>query len=101
MSVSKPFQENSLNLRTYPFSAVCQRWRISWLEASSSDQGQLAIYAAERASDGALTLVIINKTANAFTSTVSLAGFDPAATPTATTTPAPPAAWIYIPLALR
>ena len=49
------------------------------VQASSTDQGQLAIYAAERTADGALTLVIINKTANAFTSTVSLAGFTPAA----------------------
>jgi len=48
------------------------------VQASSADQGQLSIYAAERAGDGALTLMIINKTAAALTSTLSLAGFEPA-----------------------
>jgi len=43
--------------------------------ASSADQGQLAIYAARRGSDGALTLMIINKNAASLTSQISLAGF--------------------------
>ena len=43
--------------------------------ASSADQGQLAIYAARRADDGALTLMIINKSAASLTSQISLAGF--------------------------
>jgi len=47
--------------------------------ASSADQGQLAIYAAQRAGDSALTLVVINKTGGALTGDVSLAGFAPAA----------------------
>ena len=47
------------------------------VQASSSDQGQLAIYAARRISDGALTLMIINKTAGALTSEVALADFTP------------------------
>jgi hypothetical protein len=47
------------------------------VQASSSDQGQLAIYAARRSSDGALTLMIINKTAGALTSEVALADFLP------------------------
>jgi hypothetical protein len=47
------------------------------VQASSSDQGQLAIYAARRSSDGALTLMIINKTAGALTSEVTLADFLP------------------------
>lgn len=49
------------------------------VSASSADQGQLAIYAAQRFDDGALTLVVINKTAGALTGDVSLAGFTPAA----------------------
>jgi hypothetical protein len=49
------------------------------VQASSADQGQVSIYAAQRASDGALTLVIINKTGQGLTSDVSLAHFTPAA----------------------
>jgi hypothetical protein len=43
--------------------------------ASSADQGQLAVYAARRSGDGALTLMIINKSAASLTSQISLAGF--------------------------
>jgi len=50
------------------------------VQAASGDQGQLAIYAAERDTDGALTLMIINKTDQALTSDVSLANFGPGAT---------------------
>jgi hypothetical protein len=45
------------------------------LAASSADQGQLGIYAARRSGDGALTLMIINKSAASLTSQISLAGF--------------------------
>ncbi len=47
------------------------------VQATSANQGQLAIYAARRRSDGALTLMIINKTAGSLTSSVGLAGFTP------------------------
>jgi len=50
------------------------------VSASSADQGKLAIYAAERSADGALTLMVINKTGSDLTSSVTLAGFTPAAT---------------------
>lgn len=43
--------------------------------ASSADQGQLAVYAALRSADGALTLMIVNKSAASLTSQISLAGF--------------------------
>lgn len=46
------------------------------VRASSADQGTLAIYAATRSSDGALTLMVINKTGNIQTSAVNLTGFD-------------------------
>lgn len=46
--------------------------------ATSADQGLLAIYAARRA-DGALTLMIINKSNGDQTSPLSLANFSPAA----------------------
>ena len=45
------------------------------VRASSADQGQLAVYAAQRSGDGALTLLIINKSAANLTSQISLAGF--------------------------
>jgi len=47
------------------------------VQATSADQGNLAIYAALRSSDDAVTLMIINKTSLALTSQVSLAGFSP------------------------
>ena len=49
------------------------------LQAASTNQEQLAIYVAERASDGALTLMVINKTAQTLTSSLSLSNFSPAA----------------------
>jgi Glycoside hydrolase family 44 len=48
------------------------------VQSTSGDQGQLAIYGAQRASDGALTLMIINKTANPLTSNLTLSNFVPA-----------------------
>ncbi|MCP4538691.1 MAG: DUF11 domain-containing protein [Chloroflexi bacterium] len=45
------------------------------IQASSTDQEQLAIYAAQRDSDAALTLIAINKTGESLTSTLSLANF--------------------------
>jgi hypothetical protein len=47
------------------------------VRAVSADQGQLAVYAARRGSDGALTLMVINKTGQPLTSAVALAGFEP------------------------
>lgn len=45
------------------------------IRASSADQGQLAIYAAQRSSDAALTLMIINKTGQPLLSTLTITGF--------------------------
>jgi O-glycosyl hydrolase len=47
------------------------------LQASSTDQTQLAIYGAERAADGALTLIVLNKTTAAIAATFSLANYTP------------------------
>jgi hypothetical protein len=47
--------------------------------ATSSNQGQVAIYAAKRSSDGALTLIVINKTASSQNVTLNLSGFSPTA----------------------
>jgi len=50
------------------------------LQALSADQSQLAIYAAQRTSDSAVTLIIINKTGATLTGNVALSGFTPDAT---------------------
>ncbi|MEU9836465.1 glycoside hydrolase family 44 protein [Streptosporangium sp. NPDC048047] len=44
------------------------------VSATSADQGKLAVYAAERASDKALTLVVVNKTGEDLTSDIALKG---------------------------
>jgi hypothetical protein len=48
------------------------------VQAASTNQDQLSIYAAKRSQDGALTMMVINKTAQTLTSTVALANFQPA-----------------------
>ena len=50
------------------------------VSALSADQSQLSVYAAQRTSDGALTVMVINKTGNDLTSSVSLANFSPQST---------------------
>jgi hypothetical protein len=45
------------------------------VSAGSSDQEQLSIYAARRSSDGALTLVVINKSGSEQTAEVNISGF--------------------------
>ncbi len=50
------------------------------VSALSANPGQLSVFAAERLSDGALTVMVINKTGGALTSPVTVAGFAPAAT---------------------
>jgi uncharacterized protein (TIGR03382 family) len=49
------------------------------VEALSTDQSQLSIYAAQRSGDGALTVVVINKTGAALESPLSVANFVPGA----------------------
>ncbi|MEV5707752.1 glycoside hydrolase family 44 protein [Actinoallomurus sp. NPDC052274] len=44
------------------------------VKATSEDQGKLAIYAAERSGDKALTMVVVNKTGDDLTSPVALTG---------------------------
>jgi putative cell wall-binding protein len=43
------------------------------VSATSADQSQLAVYAAQRSSDGALTIQVINKTGGDLTSTLNVA----------------------------
>src|SRR5579884_482636 len=50
------------------------------ITASSADQGQLSVYGARRTSDGALTVMVVNKTTGDLTSPLSIAGLRPNAT---------------------
>ncbi len=45
------------------------------VQASSADQGQLAVYGAQRASDGALTLMVVNKIGSDLSSNLALSNF--------------------------
>ena len=47
------------------------------VQSASTDQGELSVYGALRSSDGALTVMVINKTGGALTSGVDLSGFTP------------------------
>ena len=42
------------------------------LSSTTGDQSQLAVYAASRTSDGAVTIVVINKTYGSLTNTLSI-----------------------------
>lgn len=46
----------------------------SYVRSTSADQRKLAVYAAQRSSDGKLTVVVLNKTGGALTSTMNLKG---------------------------
>ncbi|WP_428560958.1 MAG: glycoside hydrolase family 44 protein [Solidesulfovibrio sp. DCME] len=48
------------------------------LAAASADQGVVSVYAARRAADRALTVMVINKATTAQTATLALRGFTPA-----------------------
>lgn len=52
------------------------------VEALSTDADKLAVYAAERTTDHAVTVMVINKTASSLTSTIGLSGFTPQASAT-------------------
>jgi hypothetical protein len=50
------------------------------ISAVSSDQGSLSIYAAQRSSDNAVTILVINKTTGALTSSIALSNLNLPAT---------------------
>jgi glycosyl hydrolase family 44 len=54
------------------------RFGNTWVRAASGDQARLAVYAATRTADGVLTIVVVNKTAESLSSTLSVAGYPPA-----------------------
>jgi hypothetical protein len=76
----KSSEPGAYAFRTYMnYDGKGGKYGETWVRSHSTDQGQLSIYAADRTSDGALTLVIINKTSEKLTSNLSLKGFKPSA----------------------
>jgi len=49
------------------------------VDALSANQDQLSVYTARRTADGALTLIVINKTSGVLTSSIALSNFYPSA----------------------
>ncbi|MEG4322933.1 MULTISPECIES: glycoside hydrolase family 44 protein [unclassified Microcoleus] len=77
----KSSEPGAYAFRTYMnYDGKGGRYGDTWVRSHSTDQGQLSIYGSQRTQDGALTLVIINKTSKNLTSSLSLKGFNPAAT---------------------
>jgi hypothetical protein len=73
----KPTDPGAYAFRMYRnYDGAGGRFGDVGVSAVSGDQGQLAIYGAQRSSDKALTLVIINKTGGDLTSPLSIARFN-------------------------
>ncbi len=56
------------------------RYGDVWVKSASKDQGRLSIYGAQRTTDHALTLIVINKSHADLSSALQLSHFKPAAT---------------------
>jgi hypothetical protein len=71
-------QPGAFAFRTYRnYDGAGSKFGDMSVDAASADQGQLAIYAAQRSSDFALTLMVINKASIGLTSSVTISGFSP------------------------
>ena len=75
----KPTDPGAYAFRMYrDYDGAGGRFGDVSVSASSADQGQLAVYAAQRSADHALTVMVVNKTGDDLTSPLSVAGFDDA-----------------------
>jgi hypothetical protein len=73
----QPTQPGAYSFRMYRnYDGAGSRFGDVSVSSASSDQGQLAIYAAQRSADKALTLMVINKTGGDLTSPLSVGGFN-------------------------
>ena len=73
-----PTKPNAYAFRMYRnYDGQGSRFGDTYLTSTSTDTTQLAIYGARRSTDGALTVMIINKTGSDLTSSVALTGFTP------------------------
>lgn len=74
----KPRQPGAFAFRMYRnYDGQGNAYGDTWVQSISSDEG-LAIYGAQRSSDRALTLMIVNKTGTDLTSSLTFSGFSPA-----------------------
>lgn len=72
----KPTDPGAFSFRMYRnYDGAGSRFGDMSVSATSSDQGQLAVYGAQRSSDRALTVMVVNKTGSDLTSSLSVAGF--------------------------
>ena len=76
----KPTQPGAYAFRMYRnYDGKGSAYGDTWVRSTSTDQGRLAIYGAQRQRDGAITLIIINKTGNDLTTSLMLKGYKAAA----------------------
>lgn len=80
-NVPKPTDPLAYGFRIYRnFDGAGGQFGNTSVTSTSSDQGQLSVYGALRSSDGALTVVAINKTTSAIQTSLTLAHFNSIAT---------------------
>jgi hypothetical protein len=72
----QPTQPGAYAFRMYRnYDGAGSRFGDVSVSAASSDQGQLAVYGAQRSSDKALTVMVVNKTGGDLTSPLAITGF--------------------------
>jgi hypothetical protein len=73
----KPTDPGAYAFRMYRnYDGAGSRFGDTSVSATSADQDRLAVYAAQRSSDSAVTVMVVNKTGGDLTSPLSVAGFD-------------------------
>jgi hypothetical protein len=73
----RPTEPGAFSFRMYRnYDGAGSRFGDVSVSAASSDQGQLAVYGAQRSSDGALTVMVVNKTSTDLTASMSVTGLD-------------------------
>jgi Glycoside hydrolase family 44/Bacterial Ig-like domain (group 3) len=80
-NVPQPTDPLAYSFRIYRnFDGAGGQFGDNSVTSTSTDQSQLSVYGALRSSDGALTVVAINKTTSAIQTSLTLANFDPTGT---------------------
>jgi hypothetical protein len=73
----KPTDPAAFSFRMYRnYDGAGSRFGDVSVSATSTDQDQLAVYGAQRSSDEALTVMVVNKTGDDLTSSLSVTGFN-------------------------
>lgn len=73
----KPTDPGAYAFRMYRnYDGAGSRFGDVSVSATAADQDRLSVYAAQRSSDNALTVMVVNKTGGDLTSPLSVAGFD-------------------------